>query len=71
MSLVIEGGTVVAADRSYKADVLVEGETIKAIGEGLKGDSTLDAKGCFIFPGGIDPHTHLDMPFMGANSADN
>ena len=71
MSLVIEGGTVVAADRSYKADVLVEGETIKAIGEGLKGDSTLDAKNCFIFPGGIDPHTHLDMPFMGTNSADN
>ena len=71
MSLVIEGGTIVAADRTYKADVLVEGETIKAIGESLKGDSTLDAKGCFIFPGGIDPHTHLDMPFMGANSADN
>jgi dihydropyrimidinase len=71
MSLVIEGGTIVAADRTYKADVMVEGETIKAIGEGLKGDSTLDAKGCFIFPGGIDPHTHLDMPFMGANSADN
>ena len=71
MSLVIEGGTVVAADRSYKADVLVEGETIKAIGEGLRGDSTLDAKDCFVMPGGIDPHTHLDMPFMGTNSADN
>ena len=71
MSLVIEGGTIVAADRTYKADVLVEGETIKAIGEGLKGDSTLDAKGCFVMPGGIDPHTHLDMPFMGTNSADN
>ena len=71
MSLVIEGGTIVAADRTYKADVLVEGETIKAIGEGLKGDSTLDAKDCFIMPGGIDPHTHLDMPFMGTNSADN
>src|ERR1700735_3145713 len=67
MSLVIEGGTVVAADRTYKADVLVEGETIKAIGEGLKGDSTLDAKDCFVMPGGLDPHTHLDMPFMGAN----
>ncbi len=71
MSLVIEGGTIVAADRTYKADVLVEGETIKAIGEGLKGDSTLDAKDCFVMPGGIDPHTHLDMPFMGTNSADN
>src|SRR6202161_2683204 len=71
MSLVIEGGTIVAADRTYKADVLVEGETIKAIGEGLQGDSTLDAKDCFVMPGGIDPHTHLDMPFMGTNSADN
>ena len=71
MSLVIKGGTIVAADRSYKADVLVEGETIKAIGAGLKGDRTLDATGCFVMPGGIDPHTHLDMPFMGTNSADN
>jgi len=71
MSLVIEGGTIVAADRTYKADVLVEGETIKAIGEGLRGDSTLDAKDCFVLPGGVDPHTHLDMPFMGTNSADN
>ena len=71
MSLVIKGGTIVAADRTYNADVLVEGETIKAIGEGLNGDSTLDASGCFVMPGGIDPHTHLDMPFMGTNSADN
>ena len=55
MSLVIKGGTVVAADRTYKADVLVEGETIKAIGDGLKGDSSLDAAGCFVMPGGIDP----------------
>ena len=45
MSLVIKGGTIVAADRTYKADVLVEGETIKAIGANLKGDSTLDARG--------------------------
>ncbi len=71
MSLVIKGGTIVAADRAYKADVLVEGETIAAIGEGLKGRNELDASGCCIMPGGIDPHTHLDMPFMGANSADN
>ena len=71
MSLVIKGGTIVAADRTYKADVLVEGETVKAIGEGLKGDSSLDAAGCFVMPGGVDPHTHLDMPFMGTNSADD
>ena len=71
MSTVIKGGTIVAADRSYVADVMIEGETIAAIGTGLKGDKTLDAAGCFIMPGGIDPHTHLDMPFMGTNSADN
>src|SRR3984957_6880552 len=48
-----------------------ESEAIKPVGEGLRGDSTLDANGCFVMPGGVDPHTHLDMPFMGANSADN
>jgi len=71
MSLLIKGGTIVAADRTYAADVLVEGEVIKAIGAGLKGDKTIDASGCFVMPGGIDPHTHLDMPFMGTTSADN
>ncbi len=71
MSLVIKGGTIVAADRSYAADVLVEDGTITAIGSGLKGAKELDAAGCYVMPGGIDPHTHLDMPFMGANSADD
>jgi dihydropyrimidinase len=71
MSLVIRGGTIVAADRSYRADVLIEGETIKAIGEGLAGKGEIDATGCYVMPGGIDPHTHLDMPFMGTNSADD
>ena len=71
MSLVVKNGTIVAADRTYVADVLIEGETIAAIGAGLKGERALDAKGCFVMPGGIDPHTHLDMPFMGTNSADD
>jgi len=71
MPLVIKGGTVVTADRTYKADVLVEGEKIREIGENLKGDSTLEADGCYVMPGGIDPHTHLEMPFMGTTSADN
>ena len=71
MSIVIKGGTVVNADRSYKADVKVEGEKIVEIGENLSGDSTLDAGECYVLPGGVDPHTHLDMPFMGTNSADN
>ena len=71
MTTLIKGGTIVAADRSYVADVLIEGETIKAIGTGPPGDKVIDAADCYIMPGGIDPHTHLDMPFMGTNSADN
>jgi len=71
MSTVIRGGTIVTADLSYKADVLVEGGRIAAIGEGLMGDEVLDASGCYVMPGGIDPHTHLEMPFMGTYSADD
>ncbi len=70
-STVIKGGTVVTADLTYSADVLVEGGVITAIGPNLKGDTTLDASGCYIMPGGIDPHTHLEMPFMGTYSTDD
>mgnify|MGYP003628040531 CR=1 FL=1 len=63
MSKVIKGGTVVTADHSFEADVLIEGGVITAIGKGLKGDQTIDATGCYIMPGGIDPHTHMEMPF--------
>jgi dihydropyrimidinase len=71
MSTVIKNGTIVAADRTYKADILIQGESITAIGTDLKGDSVIDATGCYVMPGGIDPHTHLDMPFMGTSSADD
>jgi len=71
MSKVIKGGTVVTADRSWKADVLVEGGRIAAVGADLKGDQVLDAAGCYVMPGGIDPHTHMEMPFMGTYSADD
>ncbi|TGN60992.1 dihydropyrimidinase [Paracoccus liaowanqingii] len=71
MSTVIRGGTVVTADLSYQADVMIEGGRIAAIGQGLVGDEVLDAGGCLIMPGGIDPHTHLEMPFMGTYSADD
>ncbi|MDO9640421.1 MAG: dihydropyrimidinase [Pseudotabrizicola sp.] len=70
-STVIKGGTVVTADLSYAADVLVEGGVIVEIGQGLVGDTVLDATGCYVMPGGIDPHTHLEMPFMGTYSADD
>ncbi len=70
MSTVIKGGTIVAADRTYQADVLIEGEKIAAIGPNLTGDKTVDAAGAYIMPGGIDPHTHLEMPFMGTTAAE-
>ncbi|MEM8656453.1 MAG: dihydropyrimidinase [Pseudomonadota bacterium] len=70
MSKVIKGGTVVTADRTWKADVLIEGEVIKQIGEDLTGDEVIDAEGAYVIPGGIDPHTHLEMPFMGTTAAE-
>ncbi len=71
MSTVIRGGTVVTAARSFPADVRVEGGRIAAVGPDLAGDETVDAAGCLVMPGGIDPHTHLEMPFMGTTTADD
>ena len=71
MSKVIKGGTIVTADLTYKGDVKIEGGKIVEIGENLSGDEVLDATGCYVMPGGIDPHTHLEMPFMGTYSADD
>jgi dihydropyrimidinase len=74
MPILIRGGTVVNHDHSKQADVLVDGETIVAVGPDLdvpKGAEIVDAAGCFVLPGGIDPHTHLEMPFMGTVSADD
>ncbi|MTI16112.1 dihydropyrimidinase [Rhodobacteraceae bacterium RKSG542] len=68
---VIKGGTVVTADLTYKADVLIEQGKIIEIGDNLSGDELLDATGCYVMPGGIDPHVHLEMPFMGTFSTDN
>jgi dihydropyrimidinase len=70
VSKVIRNGTIVTADRTWKADVLVEGERIAAIGEALTGDDEVDATDAFVIPGGIDPHTHLEMPFMGTTAAE-
>src|SRR5690606_9509068 len=71
MSTVIRNGTIVTADLSYEADVRIEGGVIVEIGKNLSGDEVLDATDCLIMPGGIDPHTHLEMPFMGTYSADD
>ncbi|MEJ0011934.1 MAG: dihydropyrimidinase [Bauldia sp.] len=71
MTTVIKNGTIVTADLTYPADILIDGGVIKQIGKNLKGDKTLDATGCYVMPGGIDPHTHLEMPFMGTYSTDD
>jgi len=74
MTKLIKNGTIVAADRSYEADILIEGETIAAIGKNLEAGEgqtqIIDAEGAFIMPGGIDPHTHFEMPFMGTKAAE-
>ncbi len=71
MSIIIKNGTIVTHDLTYKADLRVEGGKITEIGPALSGDETLDATGCYVMPGGIDPHTHLEMPFMGTYSSDD
>jgi dihydropyrimidinase len=71
MSTVIKNGTIVTHDLTYKADILIEDGKIAEIGKDLKGDQELDATGCYVMPGGIDPHTHLEMPFMGTYSSDD
>ena len=71
MSKVIKNGTIVTADRTWKADVLIEGGKIADIGADLSGDEVIDATGCYVMPGGIDPHVHLEMPFMGTYSSDD
>ena len=71
MTTAIKNGTIVTADLTYASDVLIDGGKIIEIGRNLKGDETLDATGCYVMPGGIDPHTHLEMPFMGTYSSDD
>ena len=71
MALVIKNGTVVTATECYQADIRVDGEIISLIGRNLTGDEVIDATGMLVMPGGIDPHTHMELPFMGTTSADD
>src|SRR6187200_2746913 len=73
MSLLIRNGTVITASDMYRGDVFVEGEKISTIGTSLTmpADRIIDASGKLVLPGGIDVHTHLDMPFGGSRSADD
>jgi dihydropyrimidinase len=75
MRTLITNGTIVTADASYGADVLVDGETIAAIGadlaaNGTTADETIDASGRYVIPGGIDVHTHMELPFGGTFAKD-
>ena len=71
MSTVIKNGTIVTHDLTYKADVLIDDGKIIEIGKNLSGTDEFDATDCYVMPGGIDPHTHLEMPFMGTYSTDD
>ena len=73
MGLLIRGGTVVNANSTMQADVLIEGEAIAQVGQGIDGSghAIVEASGLLVMPGGIDVHTHLDMPFGGTTSADD
>ena len=74
MTTLIQNGNIVTAERTYPADILIEGEKIKDIARDLPAqnvDKRIDASGMYVLPGGIDVHTHLDMPFGGTVSSDD
>ena len=72
MSVLIRNGRVVTAADDYRADIFVEGETVALIGRGLTppADRIIDAADRLVLPGGVDPHTHMEMPFGGTESSD-
>lgn len=75
MRTLISNGTIVTAEGSYRGDVLVDDETIALVGSDLAGsgvtaDRTIDASGKYVIPGGIDVHTHMELPFGGTYAKD-
>lgn len=73
MAIIIKNGEIVTATERYVADILCEGESITRIGQGIPvpdGAEVIDARGKYVFPGFIDPHTHIYLPFMGTYSKD-
>ncbi len=69
----IRGGTVVTAEQELRADVLIDGETIAQVAPNLDatGCTVIDAGGAYVLPGGIDPHTHMELPFMGTVASED
>ena len=72
MSILIKNGNIITATDNYIADIYIEDEKVKIIGKDLsiKADKEINSSNKFVFPGGVDPHVHLDMPFMGTFSSD-
>lgn len=73
MKTLIKNGHIITATDNYYADILIEDELISVIGAKLEMDAdvTIDAKGRLVIPGGIDPHTHMELPFGGTTAADD
>ena len=73
-AVLIRGGTVVTTEGEFRSDVLCVGEQIAAVGPDLEapaGARVIDAGGCYVMPGGIDPHTHMELPFMGTVASED
>jgi dihydropyrimidinase len=73
MKTLIRNGQIITATDNYKADIFIENEVVSVIGAKLEMDAdvTIDASGKLVIPGGIDPHTHMELPFGGTTSADD
>jgi dihydropyrimidinase len=73
MSILIKNGTLITASETFQADILIEGEIISAIGNDLavEGADIIDASGKLVMPGGVDPHTHFNLPMFGTVSSDD
>ncbi|MBK9155666.1 MAG: dihydropyrimidinase [Chloracidobacterium sp.] len=73
MKTLIKNGRVITAVDDYTADIFIDGETVSMIGKSLdiEADVTIDAKDKLVIPGGIDPHTHMELPFGGTQSSDD
>src|ERR1041385_260318 len=73
MKTLIKNGRIITATDDYRADLLIEDERVSVIGAKLdmEADVTIDAAGKLVIPGGIDPHTHMELPFGGTESSDD
>ncbi|MBT6612348.1 MAG: dihydropyrimidinase [Deltaproteobacteria bacterium] len=74
MSVLIKNGTIVTAEQTYRSNILCDNGVIVELGENLAADGNtriIDAEGQYVMPGGIDPHTHMELPFMGTVASES